>query len=135
MAACSRLLVIDASLSNKLAGQLSGRGRSSIACLDLGIEEWKDPALLRHLAKLYESEPWVMVTADDAMPFTHAPLIASLAITIATVQPCPNRGKEAEYWKRETVHRWAHKMQEQPDKSIRRYSPRNTPRPWTTPRR
>ncbi len=135
MAALNRLLVIDASLSNKLASQLSGRGRKSVACSDLGLEQWKDPPLLNELAQLYAMEPWIMVTADDAMPFTHRLIIADLKITIATIRPCPLKGPVVEEWKKESVHRWAHKMQEQVEGSIRRYQPGNVPRQWTTPRR
>ncbi|MDP9404380.1 MAG: hypothetical protein M3P85_13880 [Actinomycetota bacterium] len=93
----------------------------------------KDPQLLNELADHYADRPWVMVTADDAMPAAHAGTIATLAVTIATVAPAPMSGPAEEEWKRETVHRWAHKMQIQQPASIRRYSP-TASRVWRPPR-
>ncbi len=124
-----RLLVVDASLSGKLAGRLRERGREAKSAAELG---WKD-----HL----DPDPeCVLVTGDDRMPLEHAAVIEEVGGTIATVEPydrvvrapfyVPDGHAVPEVWKRDVVQRWAHAMARQDRLSIRRYS-RTHAGPWT----
>lgn len=125
-----RLLVIDASLSTKLAGRLRERGRDAKSAAELGLKDHKDPDLLRELfATLPEC---VLVAGDDDMPQAHPGVIEEVKATIATVEPWDRRPRPPlvlagglspdEAWKREVVQRWAHAMALQEARSIRRYS-------------
>ena len=78
----------------------------------------------------------VLVTADDSMPRDHAPVIESLGMTIATIdgRRPPAFARHQEQWEREVVHRWAHRMQEQPTATRVRYS-LAAARRWTRRRR
>ncbi len=85
------------------------------------------------MARLSErSDPWVLVTADDKMPDEHRDRVRDLGATLATIDGsweafCARHSLELsqEHFKRETVHRWAHVMQEQDDGEVRRYTPLN----------
>ena len=123
----SRLLFIDESLSKKLAAVLKQRGRAAVACSELKLLELKDEPLLREVYK--DREDIVFVTADDDLPREHAGVLKEVGATVATVAPF-ERGKwvchsgviaDEEAWKREIVSRWAHAMQEQPQRTHKRY--------------
>ena len=98
-----------------------------------------DEELLRELAK--QTYEWVLVTADDRMPFEHYSAIAESVSTIATIdgewEKCCKKNDlqlNQQQFQRETIQRWAHILSEQSTGSIRRYSPvRNTE--WTTRRK
>ena len=125
------LLVLDASLSRRIAAELKGRGRAAAAAAELGLARAGDPELLRGLARRMGDQPWVLVTADDFLPAEHADLVAELGATIATVQARGRgRGVDEERFARETCHRWAHAMAGQAPGAVRRYSPEAN-RPWT----
>lgn len=126
-----RLLVIDASLTPKLATRLRERGREAQAAKELGWKDHLDPDLLRAVFGRFPDA--VLVTYDDKMPQEHPVVIAEVAATIATIEPWdrvprqPHKVKpeglsDEEVWKREIVQRWAHAMAAQPAGSIRRYS-------------
>jgi hypothetical protein len=131
----SRLLIIDESLSNRISAELVKRGRRSESNYSLGLTRRLDRPLIEKLS-LREDE-WVLVTGDDRMPEEHAEIIARTGATIATVdgrwEPfCKLHSLQigqAEFqW--DTVHRWAHVIAEQPERTIRRYNPlRHSP--WT----
>ncbi|CAN5500759.1 hypothetical protein BH23ACT9_BH23ACT9_32660 [soil metagenome] len=71
------------------------------------------------------------MTGDDAMPDEHEDVIERLGVTVATVDGrWEHHGMEQEAYKREVVHRWAHRMAEQQDGEVRRYSPSSN-RTWT----
>ena len=83
----------------------------------------------------------MLITADDKMPLTHGRLIATLGATVATVEPwsrhpdavrspVPEEIGDQEAYEREVVHRWAHSIQTQDSKTIRRYYV-TTHRVWT----
>jgi hypothetical protein len=117
----SRLLFIDESLDKRLASQLAQRGRNAISAEWAGLTDTKDPPLLRAVARSYPG--CVLLTGDDAMPGEHEELISSLGLTIATVDGQRDPGWGQSDWKCETVHRWVHVVENQPDGSRRRYSP------------
>ena len=126
-----RLLVLDASLSRRIATELKGRGRSAASAAELGLARATDPELLRGLGRRLGGQPWVLVTADDFLPAEQADLVAALGVTVATVQGQGRaRGVDEERFARETCHRWAHAMAAQRAGSARRYSPAAN-RPWT----
>lgn len=126
-----RLLVVDASLSRRIAAELKGRGRGASSAAELGMARASDPELIRGVTRRMAGQPWVLVTADDFLPAEQAELVAELAVTVATV-PVQGRGggAEEERFARETCHRWAHAMARQPPGTVRRYSPEAN-RPWT----
>jgi hypothetical protein len=119
--------VIDASMDKRIATNLKKRGRRAVSAAEQGWGKLKDPPLLRALAQL--NDPWVLVTADDRLPFEHAGVVAEVGATIATLDSewgriCARVGRSI--WRVEydhdTVHRWAHVMESQAERSIRRYS-------------
>jgi hypothetical protein len=116
-----RLLVIDDSLDKRLAHQLEQRGRQAKSTEWLGLLELKDEPLLRAISGLDDPDP-VLVTGDDGMPGEHGGLIASLGLTIATIDGQRAEGWGREEWKKEIVHRWAHSMNIQQRGTCRRYS-------------
>ncbi len=125
----SRFLVIDESLTDGLATELAKRGYEAASVKTLGLTGRKDPDLLGVLDK--RPDPWVLVTADDKMPFEHRDLILELGTTIATIDGqwesfCARHGLSHSHsqFARDAVHRWAHVMVEQGDNEIRRYNPR-----------
>ena len=94
-----------------------------------------DPLLLRGVAEKYID--WILITADDIMPLTHADVITETQATIATIAPeiSPPYGEnEVDVWRREIVHRWAHAMEDQTAYTFRRYY-LTTHRLWTPSRR
>lgn len=116
-------LVIDASLSKRIATELKARGRPAIAVSELKLHRLLDPALLRGLSAHFADVPWVLVTADDAMPAEHADLIAELGVTLSTIDTRRPAGYLSDDpWGREIAHRWAHVMAAQAAGTIRRYS-------------
>jgi hypothetical protein len=83
----------------------------------------KDEPLLRSLAERFgQSSGWVLVTGDDAMPDDHGDVLASLRVTLATVDPRRPDDTREDDWGRDVIHRWAHSMSAQDPASIRRYS-------------
>lgn len=125
-----RLLVIDESLSPKMASRLRERGREALSTLQLGLREALDPEVLE---AVFGSHPEaVLVTGDDRMPEEHPVVIANLKATIATIEPWERRPRAPlaehpelaveEIWKREVVQRWAHVMATQDRGTIRRYA-------------
>lgn len=127
-----RLLVIDASLNRRIAGELKGRGRAAASAAELGVARLTDAELIRTLSRRLTDEQWVLVTADDYLPAEQPELLQRHRVTVATIAPAAEgAGLGEERHGRETCHRWAHAMAAQPPGSLRRYGPR-TNRAWTT---
>lgn len=133
MIALGRLLALDEGLDARLAVELEQRGRLAKSAVFLGITGLKDEPLLQSIASSHDPDP-VLVTTDDDMPLEHGKLIAKLGLTIATIDGRRKPGWPSEVWKKETVHRWAHAMQEQQSGTCRRYSPSGHAT-WTERRR
>lgn len=135
----SRILVIDENLDSRIATELRARGRDASSVKELGLTSSLDEELLRELAS--QSYEWVLVTADDRMPFEHDTAIARFESTIATIDgewdKCCKKNDlqlNQQQFQRETIQRWAHLLSNQSNGSIRRYSPvRNSE--WTTRRK
>lgn len=126
-AAEALLLVIDATTDNRVATELCYRGRSARSIKEMGLARAKDPELL--MALQAESD-WVLVTGDDRMPDDHGGIVEALRPTIATVDPKMSSEYETtDQWRRDVIHKWAHKMQTQPLGTIRRYNLTGS-RPW-----
>jgi hypothetical protein len=133
-----RLLIVDESLSTKLAHRLRERGRDARSSAELSYGGFKDPPLLRALFSEFPQA--VLITADDNMPMNHPLVIREVAATIATIEPWERRHRpplvlqpgwsSEEAWKREVVQRWAHAMAVQEAEAIRRYS-RERSGTWT----
>jgi hypothetical protein len=132
------LLIVDASLSHRLAKALRERGRESVSVKTLEMADWKDPPLLRELFSRFPDG--VLVTGDYDMPMAHADVVSEVGETIAAIQPLARCrhvwqsrqvgvGAEEAY-KREVVHRWAHRMAEQELRTCRKYGLRATGE-WT----
>lgn len=119
----SGTLVIDENLSHRLATELSYRGRDAVSVKSLGLRGSSDPELLDKLHG--QLDDWVLVTADDALPDSHADAVARVGATIATINPEREEGWHLEAWRREVVHRCAHVMHGQEPGGIRRYSLRH----------
>jgi hypothetical protein len=124
----SRLLILDASISSRVAHELNERGRTAVSTAELGIGRLLDDPLLRALAE--RDDEWVLVAADDKMPFEHSEAVNDTGATIATVDGawenfCQRHSLSLtpEQFKRDSVHRWAHVMAEQPDREVRRFTP------------
>lgn len=119
-----RLLVIDADLPKRLAPALGYRNRNAITAAALGLaDNVKDPELLRALAANYGGKrEWVLVTGDDGMPAEHGEVILETAATIATIHPEYPEGMTQHAWRIDVVQRWAHAMQDQAARTVRRYT-------------
>ena len=115
------LLVIDASLDNRLATELKYRAREAVPLSQLNLHRLEDPDLLAELFVRIPDRSWVLVTADDTMPEEWADVIEWLRPTIATIDPRRKTQQTDDEWGRDVVHRWAHVMQSQAAHSIRRY--------------
>lgn len=127
------LIVVDASLSPRIGTELRRRGRPAKSLAELGLQRLKDDPMLEALAHRL-SEPYVLLTGDDAMPATHRPMIDATGTTVATIDARWQRsGFEQEAFKFEVSQRWAHKIASQVPLTIVRYSA-GTYRPWTLPR-
>ncbi|MBU1226419.1 MAG: DUF5615 family PIN-like protein [Actinobacteria bacterium] len=125
-----RLLVIDENLNPRLATELNKRGFVARRVRYFGLSGEKDHELLPALKEQLAGSDWMLITADDRMPHTHGPLLDELGITVATIDPRVPDGRLLEEWRRDVVHRWVHKMEEQAQGTIRRYSER-AHRSWT----
>jgi len=75
----SRLLILDASISTRLARELKERGRPAVSTAELGLGGLLDDALLRALAE--RDDEWVLVAADDKMPFEHPDTVKETGAT------------------------------------------------------
>jgi len=116
----SRTLVIDENLSHRLGTELRNRGRDAASVKSLGLRGSSDPDLLDKLDG--QLDGWVLVTADDALPDSHAEAVARVNATIATISPDRELGWQLEAWRREVVHRWAHVIHDQAPGTVRRYA-------------
>ena len=124
-----RIMVIDECLDFRIAQELESRGRDAVSTKKLGLLNLLDVDLLRCIGDKV-SDPWVLVTKDDKMPDVHEKIIQSLKISIAITdsswEKCCLRNNldlDQEAFIRESIHRWAHVISEQPLGEIRRYTP------------
>jgi hypothetical protein len=122
-----RLLFLDEDVPKRLAAELTARGRNVTTVYAEGLRGTLDPELIGLLAGRYGDEV-VLITANESMPVEHEAILAESGLTLAVIDGSYDRHQDA--WKRETVHRWAHKMDEQRPGTLRRYSP-TSQRPWT----
>ena len=107
----------------------------SLSQLRFQYEE--DPDVLKLIHREYPN--CVLVTTDDHLPEDHADLVARYKPTVAIIDP--NVGSEFEQdpeqrgdqWEWDMCMRWAHRMQEQESRSIRRYNARGS-HVWRRPR-
>ncbi len=84
---------------------------------------------------LYErfGQDAVLVTANESMPIEFEDALRDTGIALAVIDG--DHGKTPqEAWKRDTVHRWAHVIEEQAPGVWRRYSPHRRGQ-WTARRR
>lgn len=116
-----RLLVVDESLSTRIAADLNRRGRNAKTVAGLGLKGWKDPRLLE---RLHEIDPdCVLISGDDLMPAAHAAELAAFRTTVAIVQPWDSsRPLPEPKWEHEIVQRWVQVMEAQRPGTILRYT-------------
>src|SRR6266536_2051994 len=112
-------LITDESLDTRLAGSLRRRGRDSASIASMGLKGLEDPDLVRAIIEEYPKA--VLVTADDHMPEHHPADLTGTGITVATIDPQRPAHLAEKQWHWETVHRWAHRMAEQPRGTWYRY--------------
>jgi len=129
------VLVIDECLNARLATQLAQRGRPARSIASLGLRGLEDPQVFSALSDL--DEPFVIVTADEAMPLDWRGTIDAAGITVAVIDSHHTAEYSVAQWYGDVVHRWAHVMGQQPSGSIRRYTSRGHRewRPRSTRRR
>ncbi len=137
-----RQVIVDESLDKGLARQLDARARDAASLRQLGLEGLDDPEVITALGKL-EHTDWVLVTADDAMPWEHGDQLRSIGATVATIDGewawlVERSGlagtMDHEGFKCETVHRWVHHMVDQKPGTLYRYNAFRGGRPWTVRR-
>lgn len=118
-------IVLDADLPRRLRGELVARGMRATTLAELKIDGLLDDPMLAALSEKRHPAGIVLVTADDKMPRDHGDNIRRLGFTVATIDGrWQGKGFDTQdQWNRDTVHRWAHRMNIQAEKEIRRYSP------------
>jgi hypothetical protein len=114
-----RLLIVDACLDKRLASELRKRGRNARGGTDINLPTLDDD-LLDAIAALDPEA--VLITGDDDMPAEHQIALQRTGITVAIVDPILAAGFSQSAWPHEVVHRWAHRMEEQAQGTIRRYN-------------
>ena len=117
----AQLLVLDENMWPRLASvELLGRGRTAIALKHTELMGAGDPEVINTVAGWTDV---VLVTNDDNMPSEHGQLLSRSGLTLAVVSPRSDRSFTLQAWERETVHRWAHLISNQPAGSLMRYTP------------
>ena len=124
-------IVVDESLSTRIATELGNRGRKSITVAALDLRGQEDGDIVRQLAE--RSDQWVLLTADDRLPLVWHEVIAQTCATIATIHPVYPVSYTENEWHHDVSHRWAHVICEQGQGTVRRYYLK-THRLWTPPR-
>ena len=124
-------LVIDECLSTRLATELTLRGRPATSIVSRGLRGLEDPQVFEALRDL--GEPYVIVTADAAMPLDWMGAIEAAGATVAVIDSRHTADYLVAEWYRDVTHRWAHVMKDQPAGSVHRYTVRGH-REWR-PRR
>jgi hypothetical protein len=127
-----RLLFLDEDVPKRLARELSDRGRNAVSIYSEELQGTLDPDLIRLLAGRHGSDV-ILITANESMPIEHVAVLREFALTVAVIDGM-HEDTHQDAWKRETVHRWAHVMEDQDPGTIRRYSPRSQS-PWKRRRR
>lgn len=127
-----RPLIVDADIDHRLATELRSRGRNAFSAAELGVRTEKDPVVLAAVAQRHPDG--VLVTGDDSMPASHTAALREASTTLATVDSNrPDAWANDDHWRRETIHRWIHRIEEQPPGTIWRYG--LSARRWTRRRR
>lgn len=126
-----RFLILDEGVSQRVAGDLTHRGRNAKGVRHLKIAD-KDEPMLRRIANRFPNA--VLVTSGDRMPADHAAVIVETKVTVATIDPQRDKAFKASEWHHEVVQRWAHVIEVQAAGTVRRYG-LTTHREWTDRRR
>jgi hypothetical protein len=126
------VLVIDECLSTRLATELNLRGRPAKSIASLGLRGIGDPQVFEALGDL--RKPYVIVTADAAMPLDWMGAIETAGATVAVIDSRHTADYLVAEWYRDVTHRWAHVMPNQAAGSVHRYTARGH-REWRPPRR
>ncbi len=118
--------MLDADLPNGLKMELRQRGYDVERLRDLNLHQLQDVPMLRALREVRTPAEIVLVTSDDRMPRSHGPTLQEVGFAVATIygrwQDDP-RYDSQDCWRRDAIHRWAHRMVVHSDKEIRRYTP------------
>jgi len=117
-----RLLYLDEDVPKRLAKELKDRGRNARSIYSDGLKGTLDPDLVSLLMARYKGGI-VLVTANESMPLEHAAVLKKVGITVAVIDGA-HANVHQDAWKRETVHRWAHAIEDQEPGTIRRYAPK-----------
>jgi hypothetical protein len=126
-----RTVIVDADLPKRLQTELLNRGRRAAALSSLNLNRSLDPAVLDAIRDRFDLDQIVLVTGDDQMLLEHAE--HAVGITVAVIDANVADGFTLDQWRREIVHRWAHKMVEQITGTHKRYGLRQWD--WKKPRR
>jgi hypothetical protein len=119
--------VFDEDLNKRLATEIKRRLRPARFIREFFPEKTPDPVVLRFVAEKFTDA--VLVTGDDSMPWVHATTVAATSATIAVVSPCAPQDPNEDAYEREIVHKWAHRIHEQPSGTVMRYH-LTGPVPW-----
>ncbi len=120
MAQQRRLLYLDEDVPKRLSPELKARGRNVLSIYTDRRTGTLDPDLITMLAARF-GDAVVLVTANESMPIDHAEVLQSSGLTLAVIDGDHDMPQDS--WRRETVHRWAHLMENQERGTWRRYSP------------
>lgn len=112
-------IVVDESLSTRIATELGNRGREAITVAALELRGRDDGEILRRLAE--RSDRWVLLTADDRLPLVWKDVIDETNATVATINPVYPVSYTENEWHHHVTHRWAHAICQQTRGSMRWY--------------
>jgi hypothetical protein len=126
-----REIILDADLPGSLKVELRHRGFAVQNLRGLKLHKLKDPPMIEGLCASKDPASIVLVTSDDRMPGAHGDKITEHGLTVATLEGAWMRYgyTTQDHWRRDIIHRWAHKMAVQVDKEVRRYTV-NGSTPW-----
>lgn len=115
-------LVLDEDINWKIALELAARGYAVTSSEQMGLagRRVKDPVWLYILSR--QPEPCILISFDNKMPTRHRDDLKRRKSTVAYIDSkAPRGGLSREQYTREAIHRWAHRIAQQPAGTLYKY--------------
>jgi hypothetical protein len=116
-----RCLVLDEDINWKLSRELQKRGMAATSHYKLDLLSKDDSLIIKTLAESHE--PCVLVAWDNKLHLNHAAALLHFGLTLAVIDKYADRGDlTEEQYRREVIHRFAHRMAAQEQGDAFKYS-------------